>query len=86
MENFQGNSSPDTGNSIKDLPNFIKPGPNSPSAAGGSPPGSSKKGIALDSLEPVIVSGISSIAGGSTGLSNQISSPNNPSPQNFASS
>ena len=82
MENFQGNAPPD--NSIKDLPNFIKPGPNSPSA-GGSPPGSSKKGIALDSLEPVIVSGISSIAGNSTGLSNQISSPNNPSPQNFAS-
>ena len=93
MEQFQGGS-PDGGNAIKEImPSFIKPAPNSPSA--GESPGSTKKtgGIALDSLEPVIVAGVSASAitsgSGSTAMTahQQLTvSPNNPSPQNFAAS
>ena len=81
------NESSGTQNSLnKEIPSFIKPAPT------GTTQGQAKKNaIALDSLEPVIVSGVSSAAtGASSGaLINTTGSPpnpNNPSPQNFASS
>jgi len=88
MEQFAGGS-PNGGDTMKEMPSFIKPAPNSPSAGGS--PGSIKKtgGIALDSLEPVIVAGVSASAitsgSGSTAMTGH-QQLNNPSPQNFAAS
>lgn len=69
----------------KEMPSFIKSGASAPasSQASGASSGVKKSPIALDSLEPVIVSGVSSTGPSSTGNG---TIANNPSPQNFGAS
>lgn len=92
MEHFSSDGNSQAAALKNQMPSFIKPAPTT-SASGAtatSPPAppSKKTGIALDSLEPVIVSGVSSSAITSTATpgTSQGINPNNPSPQNFASS
>ena len=68
----------------KQMPSFIKPAPPLPPTASATTI-PKKIGIALDSLEPVIMAGVSSSS--HMGIAGATSpNPNIPSPQNFASS
>ena len=75
MENFAGQDGGQAA-ALKEIPSFIKPAPtNSASTGGATTSGAGahmkKTGIALDSLEPVIVSGVSTMNTNSASAVNQ---------------
>lgn len=82
MENFAGQDGGQAA-ALKEIPSFIKPAPaNSASTGSGAASGGGgpvkKAGIALDSLEPVIVSGVSTMNSNSAtaGPQNQLGGTN----------